>query len=89
MTLNIKYKKLKQNVLALFSASWGTVLESVSYINVAKPKGGAPVSVGSLSSNDGDGYENITQKVKLLCFKLYRAYSMSFNSSRVGSFFCS
>ena len=40
---------------------------------------------GSLSNNDGDGYENVTQKVKSRCFKLYRAYSMSLNLSYVGN----
>ena len=34
---------------------------------------------------DGDG--NITQKVKSLCFKLYRDYLLSFNSQDVGNFF--
>ena len=43
-------------------------------------------SFGGLS-NDGDGCENVTQKVKSRCFKLYRAYSMSLNLSYVGSFF--
>ena len=42
---------------------------------------------GSLSNNDSDGYENVTWKVKPCCFKLYRAYSISFNSSNVGNFF--
>ena len=46
----------------------------------------------TLSSNDGDGdgdgdgYENLTYKVKSRCFKLYSAYSISFNLSNVGSF---
>ena len=44
-----------------------------------------PVSlllIGRLSNNDGDvdGYE-------LRCLKLYRDYSISFNSSNVGNFF--
>ena len=38
--------------------------------------------LGSLNNNDGDGYE----KVKSRCFKLYCAYSISFNSSNVGHF---
>ena len=42
--------------------------------------------LGSLGNNDGDGYENVTQKVKSRCFKLYRAYSFSFNSSNVDNF---
>ena len=41
---------------------------------------------GNLSSNDCDGYENVTYKVKSRCFKLYRAYSISFNLSNVGIF---
>ena len=42
-------------------------------------------AVGSPNNNDGDG--NITQKVKSLCFKLYRDYLISFNSQDVGNFF--
>ena len=43
--------------------------------------------VGSLSNNDSDGYENITYElVNSRCLKLYRAYSISFNSSNVGNF---
>ena len=45
--------------------------------------------VGSLSNNDGHGYENVPQKVKSCCIKLYRAYSTSFNSSNVGNLFWS
>ena len=46
-------------------------------------------SLGSLSNDngDGDGYENVTSKVNSRCFQLYRAYSISFNSSNVGIFF--
>ena len=44
------------------------------------------INIGSLSNNDGDGYENVTQKVKPRCFKLHPAYSISFNSSNVGNF---
>ena len=43
--------------------------------------------MGSLSSDDGDGYENVTYKVNSRCFKLYRAYSISFSSSNLGIFF--
>ena len=39
----------------------------------------------ALSKNDGGGYENVTYKVKKRCFKLYLAYSISFNSSNVGN----
>ena len=41
--------------------------------------------VGIPNNNNGDG--NITQKVKSLCFKLYRDYLISFNSQDVGNFF--
>ena len=41
--------------------------------------------VGSPNNNDCDG--NSTQKVKSLCFKLYRDYLISFNSQDVGNFF--
>ena len=40
----------------------------------------------SWSNKNGDGYENITPKVKSRCFKLYRAYSILFNSSNVVNF---
>ena len=30
---------------------------------------------GRLTDNDGDGYDNVTYKVKSRCLKLYRAYS--------------
>ena len=46
-----------------------------------------------LSNNDGDGdgddSENVTEKVKSRGLKLNRAYSISFDSSIVGSFFWS
>ena len=45
------------------------------------------LSSGSLRNDDGDDYENVTQKVNLRCLKLSRAYSISFNSSNVGKFF--
>ena len=36
--------------------------------------------IGSLSKNDGNGYENvILKKVNSRCLKLYRAYSISFH----------
>ena len=38
---------------------------------------------------DGVFVENVTWKVNLRCLKLYRAYSISFNSSNVGKFFWS
>ena len=40
--------------------------------------------IGSLSDKDGDGYERVPEKVNSRYFKLYRAYSTSFNSSNVG-----
>ena len=41
-------------------------------------------------NNDSDVYrENVTLKVKSRCFKLYHAYSISFNSTNVGNFFWS
>ena len=43
----------------------------------------------TLSNNDGDGYENVSWKMNSGCFKLYRAYSVSFSSSNVGRFFWS
>ena len=43
-------------------------------------------TLGSLRNEDGNGYENVTQKVNLRCLKLNRAYSVSFNLSMVGIF---
>ena len=45
--------------------------------------------LGSLSNNNGDGYENITLKVKLRSTKLYHANSILFNSSNVDNFLLS
>ena len=44
-------------------------------------------TIGRLSNNDGDGYENDTIKVNSPCFKLYHATSISLNSPNVGIFF--
>ena len=44
------------------------------------------LTIGSISNDDGDGRENITKKVNLLPFKLYRVYLESLNSSDVGDF---
>ena len=35
------------------------------------------LTIESLSNTEGDGYENVTEKVNLLCLKPYLAYSMS------------
>ena len=43
--------------------------------------------MGSLSNDDGNGSENVTQKVNLCCFKLHLSYSSSFNLWNVGDFF--
>ena len=40
------------------------------------------ILVGSLN-NDSEGYKNITSKAKSRCFKLYPAYFISFNLSKV------
>ena len=45
--------------------------------------------IGSLSNNDGDGYEDATSKVNSGCFKLYRAHYISLNSSNACKFFWS
>ena len=51
----------------------------------------AEVILESLSNNDGDGdgSENVTEKVKSRGLKVNRAYSISFDSSKVGKFFWS
>ena len=45
--------------------------------------------LGNLSNNDSNGYENITWRRNSPSFKLYRAYSISFNSSIFSKFFWS
>ena len=45
------------------------------------------VIIESLSNENGNGIENVTQKVNSRCFKLHRSYCNSFNSSNVGVFF--
>ena len=45
-----------------------------------------PEPLGRLSNNDYTGHKNVTEKVNSRCFKLYRAYSISFNASNVGEF---
>ena len=49
----------------------------------------ASTVIRSLSTNDCDGYENFAWKMKSRYFKIYRAYSIWFNSSSVGHFFWS
>ena len=41
----------------------------------------------SLSNENGNGIENVTQKVNSRRFKLHRSYCNSSNSSNVGVFF--
>ena len=43
--------------------------------------------IGSLNDNDDDGSQNITKKMNLRRFKLYRVYLEPLNSSNVGDFF--
>ena len=42
--------------------------------------------IGTLSKDDVDGSENITKKMNLRLFKLYRVYLEPLNSSNVGDF---
>ena len=42
--------------------------------------------IGTLSNDDDDGIENITKKMNLRPFKLYRVYLHALNSSNVGDF---
>ena len=46
----------------------------------------AQVRLESLSNDDGNGSENVTQKVNSRCFKLYRSYFNTFNLSNVDDF---
>ena len=41
------------------------------------------------NDSDCDGYKNVTRKVNSRRFKLHRSYSISINSSNVGTFFWS
>ena len=50
-------------------------------------EGVSKLLIGSLTNNDGDGYENVTWKVNSGCVKLNRTYSISFNPSNFGNFF--
>ena len=45
------------------------------------------VIIESLSNENGNSIENVTQKANSRCFKLHRSYCNSFNSSNVGVFF--
>ena len=45
------------------------------------------MAIGSLNNKDGEGYKSVVWKVNSCCLKLYRAYSISFNSSNVGKLF--
>lgn len=56
------------------------------YVRVARRTKLTCEILGSLSSNNGNGFENITKNVPLLYFKLYHAYSILFSSSNVGNF---
>ena len=46
-------------------------------------------TLGSLSNKEGDGYENVTEKVNSHCFKPYHAYPISFSSSNGANMFWS
>ena len=54
-----------------------------------KIRGSCDLVWGSLTNNDGNVYKNVTRKVNSRYFKLYRAYSISFNSSNDSEFFWS
>ena len=45
------------------------------------------VIIESLSNEDGNGIQNVNQKVNSRCFTLHRSYCNSFNSSNIGVFF--
>ena len=42
------------------------------------------IQIGTLRSEDGDGRENVAEKVDSFSFNLYRDYSKSLASSNVG-----
>ena len=52
-------------------------------------KNAGDLLLGSLSNSDRDGYEKRHLKSEFALLKLYRAYSIAFNSSKVGKFFWS
>ena len=74
------YRKMTKRDDSLFSSAVKCALD-VNYSKVTS------LSSGSLRNDDGDDYENVTQKVNLRCLKLSHAYSISFNSSNVGKSF--
>ena len=64
----------------ILSDEWGHLLAARNRAVVIKRL------LESLSNSAGDSYENVTLKGKSRCFKLYRAYSISFNLLNVGNF---
>ena len=51
-------------------------------------KNAGDLLLGSLSNSNRDGYENVTfKKSEFALLKICRAYSIAFNSSKVGKFF--
>ena len=45
--------------------------------------------LGSFSTDDGNGSENVTLKISSRFFKLFLVYSNSLEMSKVGEFLCS
>ena len=83
------WRRILQNNNQLCYYCWRGKNDFILNIFETRPIRRASTLIRSLSTNDGDGYENVTWKVKSRYFKIYHAYSISFNSSNVGSFFWS
>ena len=56
---------------------------------VTKKRGALETRIGILSNDDDYDGENVSLKVSSRCFKIYYSYSMAFNLSNAGKFFCS
>ena len=81
--------RILQNNNQLCYYCWRGKNDFILNIFETRPIRRASTLIRSVSNGDGDGYENVTWKVKSRYFKIYRAYSISFNSSNVGNFFWS
>ena len=80
------WRRILQNNNQLCYYCWRGKNGFIVNIFETRPIRCASTLIRSLSNNDGGGYENVTWKMNSRCFKIYRAYSISFNSSNVGNF---
>ena len=66
--------------------SLGDPLRLSTFPHSSNVRNGKWKTIGTLSNYDDDGSENITKKMNLRPFKLYRVYLEPLNSSNVGDF---